>query len=84
MVPKGMGFVKTTDSERPECLNYKSFYIRKEQAISIAAGLEMTRHVKKMKFRNCGLTDHNFQTIFNKIDFQALKEVDLSYNHLLT
>lgn len=84
MVPKSMGFVKTTDSERPECLNFKSFYIRKEQANSIAAGLQMTKYVKKMKFRNCGLIDENFRTIFNRIDLPTLKELDLSYNHRLS
>lgn len=84
LIPKGMGFVKTRDSERPECLNFKSFYIRKEQANSIAAGLQVTKHVKKMKFRNCGLTDEIFQTIFKEVDLYTLKELDLSYNHLLT
>lgn len=39
MIPKGMGFVRTKDAERADCLNFKSFYIRKEQATSIAAGL---------------------------------------------
>ena len=68
LIPKGMGFVRTKDSERPECLNFKSFYIRKEQATSIAAGLQAATHVKKMKFRNCGLTDENFQTILSETD----------------
>jgi len=79
-----MGFVRTKDSERPECLNFKSFYIRKEQATSIAAGLQLATHVRKMKFRNCGLTDENFQTIFSETDFKKINELDLSYNHLLT
>lgn len=60
MIPKGMGFVKTKDAERLECLNFNSFYIRKEQALSIASGLQTAQHIKNIKFKNCGLTDEKF------------------------
>ena len=68
MMPKGMGFVRTKDSERPECLNLKSFYIRKEQARSIAAGLQTAEYIKTIKFRNCGLTDEVLITLLEKVN----------------
>jgi len=63
MIPKGMGFVRTKDHERADCLNFRSFYIRKEQAASVAAGLRTARFIKKLNLRNCGLTDENFKSI---------------------
>jgi len=63
MIPKGLGFVRTKDSERADSLNLRSFYIRKEQATSIAAGLKTARFIRKLNLRNSGLTDENLKTI---------------------
>ena len=84
MIPKGMGFVKIKDAERPECLNFKSFYIRKEQAKSIAAGLTTAQYIKTIKFRNCGLTDEILETLLQNVHTASLNNIDLSYNQMLT
>lgn len=84
MVPKGSGFVRTKDTERADSLNLQSFYIRKEQATSIAAGLKTARFIKKLNLRNCGLTDESFKVMIQNVDLYSLKELDISYNPLLT
>ena len=63
MIPKAIGFVRTKDSQRADSLNLRSFYIRKEQANSIGAGLKTARFIRKLNLRNCGLTDENFRAI---------------------
>lgn len=84
MIPKSMGFVRTSDKTRADSLDFKSFYIRKEQATSIAAGLQQSRFIKNVKLRNCGLTDDVFLTIIEKLDHYSLKQLDISYNPNLT
>lgn len=47
-------------------------------------GLEASDHISKIMFRNCGLTDENLKTILAKVNIRSLRELDISYNHLLT
>lgn len=62
----------------------QSFFIRKEQAIAIAKGLETCKFITTVSLRNCGLIDETFLDILLSLDKFSLLELDISYNPGLT
>lgn len=53
-------------------------------ADSLAYALKSARFIRKINFRNCGLTDETFLTILNALDRFSLNEIDIGLNPCLT
>jgi len=62
----------------------ESFYIRKDYAVSLAEGLKSAHFISKVNLKNCGLNDETFLQLLNSINTRSLRELDISYNPLLT